>query len=80
MTNFFSVSKGEFDIRMVFDGTASGLNDSIWIPGFGLPTVQTHLRAVDKDTFMADVDVGVMFLNFHLHEVTKSSKHSLGLI
>jgi hypothetical protein len=57
---------------MVFDGTASGLNDSIWIPGFGLPTVQTHLRAVDKDTFMVDVDVREMFLNFHLHEVIQA--------
>jgi hypothetical protein len=41
LTNFFLVPKGELDIRMVFDGTSSGLNDSIWIPGFGLPTVQT---------------------------------------
>jgi hypothetical protein len=72
LTNFFSVLKGEFDIRMVFDGTKSGLNDSIWIPGFGLPTVRTHLRAVDKNTFMADVDVGEMFLNFHLHEVIQA--------
>jgi hypothetical protein len=45
LMNFFAVPKGEFDIRMVFDGTASGLDDSIWMPGFGLPMAQTHLRS-----------------------------------
>jgi hypothetical protein len=65
LTNLFSVPKGEFDVRMVFNGTASGLNESIWIPGFGMPTVHTHLRAVDKD-------VGEMFLNFHLHAVLQA--------
>jgi hypothetical protein len=32
----------------------------------------THLWAVDENTFMADVDVGEMFLNFHLHEVIQA--------
>jgi hypothetical protein len=27
LTQFFKVSKGEFDIRMVYNGTSSGLND-----------------------------------------------------
>jgi hypothetical protein len=30
--------------------------------------ILTHLRAVDKKTFMADIDVGEMFLNFILHK------------
>jgi hypothetical protein len=29
--------------------------------------LETHLRAVDKNTSMADVDVGDCFLNFMLH-------------
>jgi hypothetical protein len=67
LTSFFGVPKGEDDIRMVYDGSVSGLNDAIWVPGFTLPTVLTHLRAVEAGTFMADVDVGEMFLNFMLH-------------
>jgi hypothetical protein len=27
LTQFFKVSKGEFDIRIVYNGTSSGLND-----------------------------------------------------
>jgi hypothetical protein len=67
LTAFFAVRKGTDDIRMVYDGTISGLNDSIWVPRFILPTLETHLRAVDEGTYMADVDVGDCFLNFMLH-------------
>jgi hypothetical protein len=68
LTAFFGVPKGEDDIRLVYDGSVSGLNISIWVPRFFLPTIRTHLRAVDENTFMADVDVGEMFLNFILHK------------
>jgi hypothetical protein len=68
LTSYFSVLKGEEDIHMVYaDGTVSGLNDSIWVPLFILPTINTHLRGVDEGTEMADVDVGECFLNFILH-------------
>jgi hypothetical protein len=53
---------------MVYDGSASGLNDAMWVPRFPLPTIQTHLRAVEEGTYMADLDIGKMFLNFVLHE------------
>jgi hypothetical protein len=69
LTTFFPVPKGEFDmICMVYDGSASGLNYAMWVPRFPLPTIQTHLRAVEEGTFMADLDIGEMFLNFILHE------------
>jgi len=42
LTSFFAVPKGEDDIRMVYDGTKLGLNDSIWVPRFPLPTVDTE--------------------------------------
>jgi hypothetical protein len=61
------VPKGDDNVRMVYNGTVSGLNDSIWVPSFLLPTIETHLRAVDEGTHMADVDVGECFLNFILH-------------
>ncbi|KAG7368169.1 hypothetical protein IV203_030912 [Nitzschia inconspicua] len=68
LTSFFAVPKGEDDIRMVYDGTASGLNDSMWLPKFRMSTIETHLRFVEPETFMADVDVGECFLNFILHK------------
>jgi hypothetical protein len=68
LTSFFSVPKGLDDIRMVYDASKSGLNDAIWVPRFPLPTIATHLRAVECGTYMADLDVGEMFLNFMLHE------------
>jgi hypothetical protein len=52
---------------MVYNKTESGLNDAIWVPRFLLPTIEAHLRAVDKGTHMADNDVGECFLNFILH-------------
>ncbi|CAJ1944736.1 unnamed protein product, partial [Cylindrotheca closterium] len=72
LTSFFGVDKGLFDIRMVYDGTKSGLNDSLWVPGFPLPTVDTMLRAVTYDTVMSDFDIGDCFLNFVLHETLQS--------
>jgi hypothetical protein len=71
LTSFFSVPKGDEDIRMVYNGAESGLNESIWVPRFILPTLETHLRAVDESTFMVDVDIGECFLNFILHRELK---------
>lgn len=68
LTAFFGVKKSDTDIRPVYDGSVSGLNDSIWMPRFVLPTIQTHLRQVEAGTFMCDLDVGEMFLNFILCE------------
>jgi hypothetical protein len=34
LTSFFAVPKGADDIRMVYDGTASGLNEALWAPWF----------------------------------------------
>ena len=67
LTTYFDVPKGEDDIRMVYDGTKCGLNGAVWIPSFFMPTVQTHLRAVEEGTHMCDVDLGEMFLNFMVH-------------
>ena len=38
---FFHVPKGERDIRMVYDGSKSGLNASLYAPWFALPTIDT---------------------------------------
>jgi hypothetical protein len=63
----FHVPKGEDDLCLVYDGSVSGLNDAMWMPRFVLPTLNTHLRSVEAGTFLADIDVGKMFLNFILH-------------
>jgi len=68
LTSFFSVPKGENDIRMVYDGTKSGLNDAMWAPWFALPTVESHLWFVTRDSYLGNMDIGDMFHNFVLHE------------
>ena len=62
--------KGIEDVRMAYDGTKLGLNDAILVPHLFpyLPTVNMILWVVDKHTFMRDMDIGEMFLNFILHE------------
>ena len=66
LTSFFAVPKSDDDIRMVYNGTSSGLNDAVWAPWFALPTVDTHLRATVPETYMCDIDLSEMFLNFML--------------
>ena len=68
LMSFFEVAKGDDDVRMVYDGTASGLNDVLWAPWFPLPTVECLLRALEPGYSMADNDVGEMFHNFMMHE------------
>ena len=68
LTSFFSVRKGNDDIRMVYNGTINGFNDCVEVPRFGMPTLKSHLRSMMPGYFMADADVGECFLNFHLHE------------
>jgi hypothetical protein len=68
LISFSDVEKGSDDIRMVYDGSASGLDDLLWAPWFHLPTLETLQRSVEPGTFMSDNDVEEMFLNFMLHE------------
>jgi hypothetical protein len=41
LTSYFAVPKGESDIRLVYDGSSSGLNGSLWAPSFWMPTSQS---------------------------------------
>ena len=67
MMFMFHVPKGETDIRMVYDGTKSGLNDALYSPWFALPTVDTMTRWVLAGSWLADNDYGEQFLNYPLH-------------
>ena len=70
--SYFDVPKALTDVRMVYDGTKSGLNDTLWVPRFSLPTVESHLRAMLPGYFMADLDIGEMFHNFMLDEALRA--------
>jgi hypothetical protein len=65
--SFFSVDKGETDIRMVYNGTSCGLNNVLYTPHFGIPTVRETLRAIMPGFYQCDLDVQDQFLNFNLH-------------
>ena len=65
--HFFQVPKGSEDIRMVYDGTKSGLNDALFAPWFALPTADSMSRWVLPGCWLADNDLGDCFLNFPLH-------------
>jgi hypothetical protein len=62
------VAKVLFDIRMVYDGTKSGLNDSLFVPWFMLRTSSAMTRTLDVEYFCGDTDLGECFLNFWAHE------------
>jgi hypothetical protein len=68
LMHFFSVLKGDKDIRMVYNGTKSGLNLVTWIPWFAIPSSATLERMVIPGSVQADNDYEDMFLNFILHE------------
>jgi len=58
LTRFFAVPEVEHDIRMVYDASASGLNECLWAPCFLMPATKTHLRTVNPGYLMADIDIG----------------------
>ena len=70
MTHYFSVPYGE-DIRMVYNRASSGINSYLWAPNFALTTVGSTLWEFTRGTFMADRDIGEIFLNFMLSEMVR---------
>ena len=69
LTSIFSVPKGTYDIRMVFDATVRGINDYMWAPNFMLPSIGSLLMMVGAETHTVDLDVGYIFYNFWLLSV-----------
>jgi hypothetical protein len=66
-THYFCVDKGLDDIWMVYNGTSCSLNDVLWAPRFGLPTVKQTLQALLPGYFQCDLNAGEQFLNYPLH-------------
>jgi hypothetical protein len=72
LIKYFAVPKGLSDVRIIYDATASSLNEAVWAPSLWLPTIDSLVRLLDSSSWMADRDIGDMFLNFQLHESTWS--------
>jgi hypothetical protein len=66
---YFAVPKGGDDVQMVYDATANKLNESMWVPTFWLPTINSLVWVVDRGSWMTDRDVGNMFLNYQVHKI-----------
>ena len=64
LSGFFSVPKGEDDIRIVYDMTKCGLNACLWSPRFFLPVPDSLFDAIEFNSWMSDTDQGEMFLNY----------------
>lgn len=48
--------------NLVYNGTSSGLNDCLWVPSIGLPTVDSTLPQIFPHLSVLDTDlVGEMF-------------------
>lgn len=62
-TDYFHVPKPG-DIRMVYNGTSSGVNDALWSPKFALPSPEAATNQWSEFTMSGDSDQGEMFLNY----------------
>jgi hypothetical protein len=69
--DYFDVEKGD-DIRVVYNGTSCGLNEALFAPSFWLPNAATASRPLMYYSWMADGDMGEMFLNFPMDQKIRS--------
>jgi hypothetical protein len=53
---------------VVYNGTMSGLNDSLFVPWYMLQTSFAMTRTLDVEYFCGDTDLGKCFLNFWAHQ------------
>jgi hypothetical protein len=53
---------------MVYYGTKSGLNDTIWASNFYVPSIDSLVGLLDSNSWMSDINLGEFFLNFPLDE------------
>jgi hypothetical protein len=51
---------------MVYNATKSGLNNCLWVPSFSLPSPESFTDNLEAGSWMMDMDLGEMFLNFPL--------------
>ena len=63
----FDVAKGD-DICTVYDGSKSGLKNSLWALWSALPTIDTMTCETLQGTWLANNDYGDTFLNFPMYK------------
>jgi hypothetical protein len=63
----FPVAKAD-DIRAVYNGSKSGLNEAVWAPSSFLPTSKSALQVMTYCSLCVDLDLREMNLNFALDE------------
>ena len=68
LIHYFYAEKGLEDIRMVYNGTCSSLNEAVWAPHFGLSYITHTARSLIPGYCQCDMNIGKMFLNFLLHK------------
>jgi hypothetical protein len=61
LSHYFHVAKGEPGPD---NGTGCGLNKALWAPSFWMPTSSSAIRKISFYSWMMDLDLGEMFLNF----------------
>jgi hypothetical protein len=57
---------------MVYNGTGCGLNAALWAPGFWMPASASASRKISFYSWMMDLDLGEMFLNFPMDSSIRS--------
>ena len=67
LTHLFLVEKPD-DIRMVYNGTYSDLDEVLWAPHFTLPTMSTQMRAIQLGINIGNINIGKKVLNFMIHK------------
>eukprot|EP00957_Ditylum_brightwellii_P207530 15353400-Ditylum_brightwellii.AAC.1 len=66
LMGYFAVVKSKDDIRMVYNATKCKLNEAVWSPNSGLPTVSSVAHLIKSNTCLGNTDTGEMFLNYLL--------------
>jgi len=75
MVSRFGVPKPG-NIRCVWDSKRSGHNDTLWAPGFMMPTFQNLTNLVFSRGWQGDMDIGEMFLNYLMYF---KDRHAFGV-
>ena len=55
LTHYLLLTKGEYT-QILYNGTSSGMNESLREPKFALTTIQSTIWAVDRGNYMAYPD------------------------
>ena len=69
----FWVPKGADDVRVVYNGAKSGLNEVMWAPNFPVPNAEQLIRIQEPGTWNVDLDISDHFLNFMMPTELRSS-------